>query len=55
MNHSHTTDDILLRENKDGAVYLTLNRPDKFNTLSDALLTALQRELEAIAADPAVR
>ncbi|MBB3190963.1 enoyl-CoA hydratase [Halomonas cerina] len=55
MNHSQSSEDILLRENKDGAVYLTLNRPDKFNTLSDALLTALQRELEAIAADPAVR
>ena len=55
MSLSHTTDDILLKEDKDGAVYLTLNRPDKFNTLSEAMLTALQRELDAIAADPAVR
>ncbi|TFH86891.1 enoyl-CoA hydratase [Billgrantia azerbaijanica] len=55
MSLSHTTDDPLLREDKDGAVYLTLNRPDKFNTLSEAMLTVLQRELDAIAADPAVR
>ncbi len=55
MSLSHAMDDILLREDKEGAVYLTLNRPDKFNTLSEAMLTALQRELDAIAADPAVR
>ncbi|XKE46967.1 enoyl-CoA hydratase [Halomonas organivorans] len=55
MSLNHTTDDILLREDKDGAVYLTLNRPDKFNTLSEAMLNVLQRELDAIAADPAVR
>ncbi|WP_355661907.1 enoyl-CoA hydratase [Halomonas salifodinae] len=55
MSPSHTMDDILLREDKGGAVYLTLNRPEKFNTLSEAMLTALQRELEEIAADPAVR
>ncbi|KXS37094.1 MAG: enoyl-CoA hydratase [Halomonadaceae bacterium T82-2] len=55
MTLSHTRDDILLREDNDGAVYLTLNRPDKFNTLSQAMLTALQRELDTIADDPAVR
>lgn len=55
MNYSQTSENILLRENKDGAVYLTLNRPDKFNTLSEAMLTALQQELDAIAVDPAVR
>ncbi|ATJ82401.1 enoyl-CoA hydratase [Halomonas beimenensis] len=55
MSLNHTTDDILLREDRDGAVYLTLNRPDKFNTLSEAMLDVLQRELDAIAADPAVR
>ncbi len=32
-----------------------LNRPEKFNTLSEAMLTALQQELDAIAVDPAVR
>ncbi|WP_168013115.1 enoyl-CoA hydratase [Halomonas salinarum] len=55
MSLSHTTGEILLREDKEGAVYLTLNRPDKFNTLSEAMLSVLQRELEAIALDPAVR
>ncbi len=55
MNHTQSAEDILLREDKDAAVYLTLNRPDKFNTLSEAMLAALQRELDSIAADPAVR
>ncbi|MEX1057019.1 MAG: enoyl-CoA hydratase [Natronospirillum sp.] len=55
MNYSTSNETILLREDKNGAVYLTLNRPDKFNTLSEAMLEALQRELDSIAADPAVR
>ncbi|MCE9681021.1 enoyl-CoA hydratase [Halomonas alkalisoli] len=55
MNYSQPSENILLREDKDGAVYLTLNRPDKFNTLSEAMLIALQQELDAIAVDPAIR
>ncbi|CAM3315037.1 enoyl-CoA hydratase [Halomonas lysinitropha] len=55
MNQNQASNDILLREDQGGAVTLTLNRPDKFNTLSDAMLATLQRELDAIAADPAVR
>ncbi len=55
MNHSQSSESILLREDKDGAVYLTLNRPEKFNTLSEAMLTALQQELDAIAVDSTVR
>lgn len=55
MNDNTSSEAILLREDKGGAVYLTLNRPDKFNTLSEAMLSALQRELDAIATDPAVR
>jgi len=55
MNQSQSSEGILLRENVDGAVYLTLNRPDKFNTLSESLMEALQQELDVIAADPAVR
>jgi len=55
MNDSNDTEDILLREDQEGAVYLTLNRPDKFNTLSEAMLARLQEELDAIAGDPAVR
>ena len=55
IQSTQSTEEILLREDKNGAVYLTLNRPDKFNTLSEAMLAALQRELDAIAVDPAVR
>ena len=55
MKDSNGTENILLREDKEGAVYLTLNRPDKFNTLSEAMLARLQEELTAIAGDPAVR
>jgi len=38
-----------------GVKTLTLNRPDAFNALSEALLAALKRELEATAADETVR
>lgn len=54
-NDTAVNDTILQREDNDGAVYLTLNRPDKFNTLSAAMMTALQHELDDIAADPSVR
>ncbi len=38
-----------------GLVRLTLNRPNAFNALSEAMLAALQSELDAIAANPAIR
>jgi enoyl-CoA hydratase/carnithine racemase len=38
-----------------GVVTLTLNRPQAYNALSEALLGALQRELDAIASDESVR
>ena len=52
-----TTDDPLVRYAKDsrGVVTLTLNRPQAFNSLSEAMLDALQRELDAIAGDEAAR
>ena len=52
-----TTDDPLLLRNQDvrGVITLTLNRPQAFNALSEAMLDALQLELDAIAADPAAR
>jgi enoyl-CoA hydratase/carnithine racemase len=38
-----------------GVKTLTLNRPDAFNALSEDLLSALQRELDATASDDTVR
>jgi enoyl-CoA hydratase/carnithine racemase len=38
-----------------GVVTLTLNRPQAFNALSEAMLSALQAELDALAADEDVR
>ncbi|HHV48491.1 MAG TPA: enoyl-CoA hydratase [Rhodocyclaceae bacterium] len=49
-------DPLLLRDDRaDGLTTLTLNRPGQFNSLSEALLSALQKELDAIAADETVR
>jgi len=38
-----------------GVVTLTLNRPQSFNSLSEAMLAALQREFDTIAGDESVR
>ncbi|HUY03737.1 MAG TPA: enoyl-CoA hydratase [Rhodocyclaceae bacterium] len=46
---------ILLRQDSGGVATLTLNRPTQFNSLSQALLTELQQQLDAIAADSSVR
>ena len=46
---------LLTREDADGVATLTLNRPDKFNALSVALLSALQDQLDAIGADSSVK
>jgi enoyl-CoA hydratase/carnithine racemase len=47
----------LLRRARDerGVVTLTLNRPQAFNALSEALLTALQLELDALETDAGAR
>jgi len=52
-----SNDEPLVKRSGDsrGAVTLTLNRPQAYNALSEALLGALQRELDAIAADESVR
>jgi len=49
--------DPLVRRDRDtrGVAILTLNRPQAFNALSEAMLAAMQRELDAIAGDEAVR
>ncbi len=46
---------VLLTDTVDGVVTLTLNRPDQFNALSEALLGALQDALALIAQDDSVR
>jgi enoyl-CoA hydratase len=47
--------DLVLREDRDGAVTLTLNRPDKLNALNVELFKALDDHVAAIEADPSVR
>ena len=46
---------VLLRTSDNGVVTLTMNRPRQFNAISMRMLEAMQRELDAIKADPAVR
>ena len=46
---------VLLRTDEDRVAILTLNRPRQYNAMSAALLDALHRELDAIAADEKVR
>jgi len=52
-----TTDDPLLLRDLDsrGVLTLTLNRPQAYNALSEAMLRALAAEFEAIGRDAAVR
>ena len=49
--------EALLKRARDarGVVTLTLNRPQAFNALSEALLAALQRELDALETDASAR
>lgn len=46
---------LLLIDNADGVITLTLNRPNQFNALSEEMLDALEQALEAIAADDSAR
>ena len=49
-------DPLVLRSDRaDGLTTLTLNRPEQFNSLSKDMLTAIQAELDAIAASESVR
>lgn len=47
--------DPVLMETRDGVAVLTLNRPDKLNALSYALVDRLTERLDAIEHDPALR
>lgn len=46
---------ILLEKRADGVALITLNRPDRLNAMSAALLEQLAAALDDTAADPAVR
>jgi enoyl-CoA hydratase/carnithine racemase len=46
---------VLIRHDAHGIAGLTLNRPGAFNALNKELLSALQRELDAIKDDPEIR
>jgi enoyl-CoA hydratase/carnithine racemase len=46
---------MLLTATEGGVVTLTLNRPQAFNSLSEALIDAIQRELDRIEADAGAR
>jgi enoyl-CoA hydratase/carnithine racemase len=52
-----TSDEPLVRHTRDerGVITLTLNRPQAFNALSEALLEALQAELDRLLEDQAAR
>ena len=46
---------VITARDSRGLVTLTLNRPDAFNALSEALMSALQLELDTLAQDEEVR
>lgn len=52
-----TTPDAPVLRTRDarGVVTLTMNRPASFNALGEEMLAALQREVDAVAADPQAR
>src|SRR3546814_6714396 len=50
-----TDAELLLIDDVDGVITLTLNRPDQFNALSQELLGALQRALADIAGNEQAR
>ena len=46
---------LILRDQAAGVLTLTLNRGERFNPLSSAMIAALAAELDAIAGDPSVQ
>ncbi len=57
MHTATSADDTpyVLRSDQAGIVRLTLNRPQQFNALSQAMIAALQAHLDSIAADRGAR
>jgi enoyl-CoA hydratase/carnithine racemase len=46
---------FILAQSDGGVVRLTLNRPERFNPLSSAMIAALQERLDGVAGDPEAR
>ena len=46
---------FVLREDRDQVAWLTLNRPNKLNALSEGMIDAVGRTLDALAEDTAIR
>ena len=56
MTSTLSTDPLVLHSRDErGVVTLTLNRPQAFNALSEAMLAALQAQLDAVARDDTAR
>ena len=54
--HNATIDALVLHDrDARGVITLTLNRPQAFNALSEAMLDSLQSAMERVAADPGAR
>jgi enoyl-CoA hydratase len=49
------TEALVLRENKNGTAFLTLNRPDKLNALTVSMFEELRRHVQQIDRDDAVK
>lgn len=55
MSETMSTDLLLTHRDARGVHTLTLNAPRSFNVLSEAMMAAFQRALDAVAADPQAR
>lgn len=51
----HSEDALVLRQDEAAIATLTLNRPKQYNALSQAMLSALQTTLDAVATDRTIR
>jgi len=54
-NESSTSELLVVRAREGSVLHLTLNRGDRFNPLSSAMIAALQAELDATAIDESVQ
>ncbi len=52
--NSATNEPFIIREDSNGVVTLTLNRPKQFNALSSDMLAAMQTQLDNIAQDSSI-